>query len=106
MYNSFQVMFMSLYGYFSHVVWYFYPVSLVWELVIDTTFGLVNHVRPGTGWANLDSKNICLDGEARRPHALGQQPWCHSCPFSVARPSCPWTPIPPEGTCPAGVIRR
>ena len=58
MYDSFQVMFMSLYGYFSHVVWYFYPVSLVWELVIDTTFGLVNRVRPGTEWANFDSKYL------------------------------------------------
>ena len=37
MYNSSQIMFMGLYVYFDHIVWFFYHVSLVWELVIDIT---------------------------------------------------------------------
>lgn len=40
MYNSSQIMFMGLYVYFDHVVWFFYYVSLVWELVIVTRYHL------------------------------------------------------------------
>ena len=41
MYNSFQIMFMGLYVYFDHVVWFFYHVSLVWELAIVITLILI-----------------------------------------------------------------